>query len=63
MAGILPLGTASRQAHIAAKRLVAIEFAFDVQRLDGADSMNGSSYAKSKLVEPQLEMVCTRWLP
>jgi hypothetical protein len=31
MAGILPLGTASRQAHIAAKRLVAIEFAFDVQ--------------------------------
>jgi len=51
MAGILLCGSMSRQAQMTAKRLVANEFAFDVQRLRGADTANSSSTAKTKLVD------------
>jgi hypothetical protein len=63
MAGILPRDNVTRQAQIAAKRLVVNGFAFDVQRLRGPDTATGSCDAKTKLVEPELEMVRANWLP
>jgi hypothetical protein len=62
MAGILPRGNVIRQAQIAAKRLVAKDFAFCVQTHRGADIRNYSSDAKTKLVEAELEMVRAAWL-
>jgi len=62
MVAILPRGNVTRQAQIAAKRLVAKNFAFDVQRLRGADTATSSSDAKSQLVEAKLEMVRSPWL-
>jgi len=62
MVAILPRGNVIRQAQIAAKRLVAKNFAFDVQRLRGADTATSSSDAKSQLVEAKLEMVRSPWL-
>jgi hypothetical protein len=60
MAGILPCGSVTRQAQIAAKRFVAKDFAFDVQRLRGTNTANSSSDARTKLVEAKLEMVSSR---
>ena len=62
MVAILPRGNVTRQAQIAAKRLVAKNFAFDVQRLRGADTPTSSSEAKTKLVEAELEMVRPGWV-
>jgi len=63
MAGILPCDSVTRQAQIAAKRLVVNGFAFDVQRLRGPDTATSCSDAKTKLVEAELEMVRANWLP
>jgi hypothetical protein len=63
MAGILPCGNVTRQAQIAAKRLVANGFAVDVQRFRGPDTATSSSDAKTQLVEAKLEMVRANWLP
>lgn len=49
------------QAQITAKRSVAKSFAFDVQRLRGADTANFFN-GKTKLVETELEMVRATWL-
>jgi hypothetical protein len=50
------------QAQIAAKRSVAKSFAFEVEKLGGADTATSFSDAKTKLVEAKLEMVCSPWL-
>ena len=62
MAGILPCGSVTRQAQIAEKRVVAKEFASDVQRPRGADTVSSFSDAKTKLVEAELEMVRPGWV-
>jgi hypothetical protein len=62
MAGMLPCGSVTRQAQIATKRLIANEFALDVQRLRGADTATSSAEANTKLVDSKLEMVRPAWL-
>ena len=49
------------QAQIAAKRSVAKNFAFEVEKLCGAESAN-FLHGKTKLVETELEMVRATWL-
>ena len=62
MAGILPRGNRTRQAQIAAKRSVAKSFAFEVEKLCGAESAANFRNGKTKLVETELEMVRAAWL-
>ena len=50
------------QARIAAKRSVAQSFAFDVEKLCGAESAATFLNGKTKLVEAKLEMVRASWL-
>ncbi len=51
-----------RQAQIAAKRPVAKSFAFEVEKLCGAESAANFLNGKTKLVETELEMVRATWL-
>ena len=50
------------QAQIPTKRSIAKSFAFEVEKLCGADTATDLSNAKTKLVEAKLEMVCAAWL-
>ena len=50
------------QAQIAAKRSVAKSFAFEVEKLCGAESGANFLNSKTKLVETELEMVRPTWL-
>ena len=51
------------QAQIAAKRSVAKNFAFEVEKLRGTESAANFLNGKTKLVETELEMVRATWLP
>ena len=62
MAGILHGENRMSQAHIAAKRSVAKSFAFEVEKLCGAESAANFLNVKTKLVETELEMVRATWL-
>jgi len=50
------------QAQVAAKRSVAKNFAFEVEKLRGAESAANFLNGKTKLVEAKLEMVRSPWL-
>jgi hypothetical protein len=50
------------QAQIAAKRSVAKNFAFEVEKLCGGESAANFLNGKTKLVETELEMVRATWL-
>ncbi len=50
------------QAQVAAKRSVAKSFAFEVEKLYGAESAATFLNGKTKLVEAKLEMVRASWL-
>ena len=50
------------QAQIAAKRSVAKSFAFEVEKVRGAESAANFLNVKTKLVETELEMVRATWL-
>ena len=50
------------QAQIAAKSSIAKSFAFEVEKLYGAESAATFLNAKTKLVEAKLEMVRAAWL-
>ena len=50
------------QAQVAAKRSVAKSFAFEVEKLYGAESGANFLNSKTKLVETELEMVRATWL-
>ena len=50
------------QAQIAAKSSVAKNFAFEVEKLRGAESAANFLNGKTKLVETKLEMVRSPWL-
>ena len=63
MADILSCGNVSRQAQIAGKRLVAKDFAVDVERFHESNTATSFWDAKTKLVAAELEMVRTRWVP
>jgi hypothetical protein len=50
------------QAQIVAKRSVAKSFAFEVEKLRGAEPAANFLNGKTKLVETELEMVRSPWL-
>jgi hypothetical protein len=50
------------QARITAKRSVAKSFASEVEKFRGAESAANFLNAKTKLVEPELEVVPATWL-
>jgi hypothetical protein len=50
------------QGQTAAKRSVARSFAFEVEKLCGAESVTNFLNGKTKLVETELEMVRATWL-
>jgi hypothetical protein len=50
------------QAQIAAKRSVAKNFAFEVEKRRGTESAANFLNGKTKLVETELEMVRATWL-
>ena len=50
------------QAQIVAKRSVARSFAFEVEKLCGAEPVANFLNGKTKLVETELEMVRSPWL-
>ena len=50
------------QAQIAENRSVAKSFAFEVEKLRGAESVANFLNCKTKLVETELEMVRATWL-
>ena len=62
MSGILHGENGMSQAQIAAKRSVAKSFAFEVEKLRGAESAANFLNGKTKLVETELEMVRATWL-